>query len=363
MRRRATSIVVLGAIGLLACVACERETRGTNAAPEAAQERSAHAAEPPEAAPATGEGEGSQVLMDRELCEASAAVVVPGDRVWIADNELRDRLFVGRRPEALLGELERVEMPRSKDLGPRDIEALASDGDLLVVVGSHSRNKRCERKPKRQRIRLMTVDGGQLDHIATTETDLEGALASPEACRDTLLAPDSRGGDVLCTVLSAADLDADEDRCGTINIEGAILDGDALWLGLRAPLAKTEALLLAVSVDGLRDGMFQVVDWRRLALEDAGVRELTLDGDTVVGIAGPTLDRDVDHRVFTFGLDLLSSGTPGDSIVAELSVSVPPSSEALVRGAAGWVALIDGAQGDGDEAPCDSPSRQVRVAE
>ena len=42
-----------------------------------------------------------------------------------------------------------------QDLSTRDIEALAWHGDTLFVVGSHSRNKDCVRKPKRQRLRVL----------------------------------------------------------------------------------------------------------------------------------------------------------------------------------------------------------------
>ena len=108
------------------------------------------------------------------------------DRWLVADNEIADRLLRYDRALKPDGAL-KLEAPID------DIEALATDGAALWVVGSFSRKKSGKEAPERARI--LKVGSGLLPEMAWPGTIDPGAR----------------------------------------NVEGAALRDGQLWLGLRAP--------------------------------------------------------------------------------------------------------------------------------
>lgn len=120
------------------------------------------------------------------VCEASGLAWYQ-DHWIVADNEIKDRLFRYDAQMQPAGTL-MLEVPVD------DIEALATEGGALWVIGSHSRKKSGEAAPERARV--LKIGAG---------------LQQPPPLP-------SGGGD-------------------GINIEGAALRDGQLWLGLRAPAA------------------------------------------------------------------------------------------------------------------------------
>jgi competence protein ComEC len=83
-----------------------------------------------------------EFLAPRPLCEASAALAAPWDEdlVLVADNERDEQLYAFEIDDGELAAEEVLQMPARER--PNDVEALARLGQEVVVVGSHSRNRR-----------------------------------------------------------------------------------------------------------------------------------------------------------------------------------------------------------------------------
>ncbi len=300
---------------------------------------------------------GMAPLGSAPLCEPSAALTAPWDAeaILVADNEVHDTLFVFRRgPEGRLLDQRQLPMPGQ---GPRDVEALAALGRDLLVVGSNSRNKRCETKKKRARIRQLRweADTGRLAvvHQIEAQESWNASLLDETTCGRTLFTqPPPPGAREVCTTLVAAS--RTKEACHTQNIEGAAATPDGrIWLGLRSPLVggRAVAMRLVWPSDALR---FDAVSF--LDLGGDGVRELTVSGANVFILAGPPLDSTAEFGLWRAPVDSFADN-PSPAIVR----TVPTSSEGLLVRDEDFLTLIDGAEGDNAD-QCDLPGQQFRVA-
>lgn len=315
--------------------------------------------EPPLPSPAPETIE-THVLAPLPFCEASAALAAPWDEdvVLVADNERDAELYSFElAKDGTLKPGEVLQMP-AKDR-PRDVEALARLGDEVVAVGSQSRNKDCEVKPERQRLRRLgrRKDGTltETGFIDAAPTWAKAMKEGEKRCLSTLFtSPPPAGAATVCEALLAAERNASPERCETVNVEGAfgIGNGD-LWLGLRAPLAAGRAVLLRLAkAHKFRELRFDRVTL--LDLEQRGIRELALSGDRLYGLAGPELDADAPFALFRAALSAVVAG--GEPAVEVLRRDLPTSSEGLlVRGARAYV-LTDGDAGDKASLACQTPA-------
>jgi uncharacterized protein DUF3616 len=300
------------------------------------------------------------ILAPGPLCEASAALPAPWDEslVLVADNERDEKLYVFTVKDGKLVAKEVSQMPAKQR--PNDIEALARLGTEaeVVVVGSHSRNSRCEPKENRQRLRRLAMgpDGtlqatAFLDSAAAWKKAMEGG---GEPCVTTLFAsPAPAEAGRVCEALVAAEKKAASGGtgCEVLNIEGAFGTADGrLWLGLRAPLVDCHAVLLRL-VPGFAELRFDRV--ALLDLEGRGIRELALAGDQLIGIAGPMLDADEPFRLFRAAAPAVLAG--GKPPVEILRRDLPTSSEGLLLRDGRAYVLVDGDKGEGD-GPCKVPA-------
>ncbi len=359
----------LAAAALLLLAGCPSKTVKEKTRQRAPRAREAPTPKRPPAAPACTVGPG-EVLGSAPLCEASAARVAPWDpaTVLVADNEVHGRLFAfavdskGRltRPREL-----KIE---AGDHGPvKDIEALVPVGDRLLLVGSHSRNKRCCPKKKRRRMQLLAHRGGRLEVVQALKMGNDkwsGRMKSAAACASKLFTKSVDAHALVgkvCAALVAAD---ERGRCGckgpdcpgchTLNIEGAVAVSGRIWIGLRAPLVSGKAALLRLAPLGkrLRFDAAALLD-----LGGQGVRELAPGGARVWGIAGPPLDSPACFELWSLEAAGLRHGatlTPD-----KRRWPLPTSSEGLVVRGGKALVLVDGAEGDGGT--CAQPSRQYVV--
>lgn len=127
------------------------------------------------------------------LCEASAIVRAPWDPdvILVADNEEQGStsLYSFTWTDGRLEGMGELAMPGPNGERPNDIEALAAVGDALLVVGSHSRNKSCEEKSRRQRLRLFRWRGAEgLDAVVSLDGSetWDEARKSEAKCRKAL---------------------------------------------------------------------------------------------------------------------------------------------------------------------------------
>ena len=223
-------------------------------------------------APAHGEAFERHSLGGHPVCEASAAVLAacPGATtrcLFVGDNEERGHLFVYPLTAQGLDVKARRALPFTAllsdlDAGDRelsDIEALVALPDNgLLIVGSHSRNKRCKpRKSRRRLLGIQVADAGLQAH-----TDWSFEQAKKMTCKRLFGArrgklAGQRGR--VCDAIQTAETEATRAKkegskaacelAGALNVEGAVAVPTAtgtprVWLGLRTPLMGARAILL-----------------------------------------------------------------------------------------------------------------------
>jgi hypothetical protein len=289
--------------------------------------------------------------------------------VLVADNEISGGLFSFRRAGDSLVDQQTVPLPAG--LAPADIEALAVADGNLIVVGSMSRNKRCEVRLARQRILVMSweVSRQRLKPVRLIDCAeaWKKAATTVEGCLKALFTdPPPALAQEVCASIVLAEQEARPGTrdCRTLNVEGAVAvpaqspaGRERVWLGLRSPLVGSAAALLRLT-PGLDAFRFDAV--ALVGFNDLGIRELALAEGRLWGIAGPAGDRPGDpHSLWSLpaaslapGARLLPDGPP---------VALPASSEGMDFAGGSAIALIDGDYG-GDGAPaCLVPGRQITV--
>ena len=259
--------------------------------------------------------------------------------------QIRDTLFLGAdegtRIERLVATGEKefgehtsfdlaelIDLPDDAD-EEIDIEGLAASDDFLWVVGSHSL-KRKKVKPSdpadEQIARLATVTNrgnrfflarlpitsGENVHIDHTRT----AARLRGKRRRNQLTRALRSDPHLGAFLHIPGKD------NGFDVEGIAVSGTRVFLGLRGPVLRGYAVVLELRIvdDEKRDDRLQldelddVVLYRKhfLDLNGLGVRDLALDGDDLLVLAGPTMTLDGDAFVFRWK-DALHAGR--DSVV------------------------------------------------
>jgi len=309
-------------------------------------------------------------------CEPSAALVVscigqPGSCLLVGDNETADALFVYALAEGKpdVGSVRQIRLGSG---GVEDIESMAKlDDKTLLLLASHSRNSACEIRGSRRRLMLVS-DWGKAP-------PLQGSLSvTPELSAAALLGRNAASTPVLQAVGAAIDRaealadsaakQKDAFACeaaAAFNIEGTVaIPGPAgearVWVGLRSPLVKyagkTWAALLRLERPDVL-GFDQAV---LLDLGGRGVRELTLDGDWLWGIAGGPGDARNNSVLCKLRLGELQ---PDARLHPRIVRDLPESSEGLAFVGAGQaVVLIDGDRGKGRApARCRKPAAYLMV--
>jgi hypothetical protein len=300
---------------------------------------------------------GEPTLGQFPLCEASAALIIAcpngkGDCLLVGDNEQRNDLFVFNIQDGVIDPRSQkmLSMALSKDNELSDIEALAAlSSDTVLVVGSHSRNTKCEANKKRRRFMEVKLSGNRAEVLQSVQTRKiqcdrifgkipPGDALMRAACETIDQA--ERMAEKVEEALARHQISEEQakDQCNEItpfSAEGVVSvpaeDGVKIWIGLRAPLVsvhprhpelKNLALLLR-----LKDPTDYAFD--RVALLDLGgrgIRDLATTKGMVLLIAGPPGDRDEPFDLRRFPIEALQ-GT--DVIKPEFVQALPASSEGL----------------------------------
>jgi hypothetical protein len=274
-----------------------------------------------------------------ELRDSLSAAVFVGDSLWLASDEVTsverlssaDGKRFGNHKSFPLRDL--LDLPaQGQDFDQEiDIEGLDHQDSYLWLVGSHS--------IKRKKV---DNDGGPIDKkikkLAKTEIDgnrfllarvplIEGenpelarSVADPNNPQQTLqagqLAGDTRSN-ALSEALKRADDGHGDSHLGAFlpipgkdngfDIEGLAVSGDRIFMGLRGPVLRGWAVILEVSVtpgDPFRLKLKEIGPEGRqyrkhfLDLKGLGVRDLCVDGDDLLVLAGPTMNLDGPAVVF-----------------------------------------------------------------
>lgn len=278
---------------------------------------------------------------DKELRNGLSVALRMGDVLWLANDESLsiERLTLaaedsrgktsfarGHRQYALHDFLQLPLPPyeaEGKRINEADIEGLASDGDYLWLIGSHSlRRKRPDQgdgvRRAHKRLASVSADGNRylLARIPLVVQD-----GSPTLVRETgqkgkrrsaaLLRGDEHGNELTALL-------RDDEHFGPFlaipgkdngfDIEGIALAGKHVLLGLRGPVLRGWAAI--VEVAPVED---EEAGWLRLApvdedgamyrkhfldLDGLGIRDLCVQGKDVLILAGPTMDLDGPVTLF-----------------------------------------------------------------
>ncbi len=309
------------------------------------------------------------------VCEPSAALVVPcigkpGQCLLVGDNETADAVFLYSLGKERL-DVDAMQVIKLGESGPNDIESIARlDDKTLLFLGSHSRDRSCAIKDNRRRL-MRVRDWGQGPALETSLSQ------TPELSAAALLGSRATSSPVLKAVGEAIDqaeaqadraaMTKDESACeaaSAFNIEGAVAipgatGGSKVWIGLRSPLVsyggKTWAVLLRLErPDAL--GFDQGV---LLDLGGRGVRELTLAGDWLWGIAGGPGDAENNFVLWRVKLGDLQ---PDAQLHPQILRPLPNASEGLAFVGGQAMVLIDGDRGkDKSQARCRAPGAYLML--
>ncbi len=264
------------------------------------------------------------------ICDASAAVMLAGDTLLVAYDEL-NTLFAyplsGGRPTARFDLDELLDLPASDEI---DIEAAAHTGERIWWIGSHGLDSGANDAPNRRVLFATSVPSPDLQDLQL--------LVPPQDLTPVLL--DSP--EVRVMLNKAARRRAP--KAGGVNVEGlATTAKGGLLLGFRSPLSAADgmtgkAMIVSLLPDGER---FRVQSVSQLDLGDRGVRDLVSDGEGYVLIAGP-VNSAAGFTVY---------GWDGVSAQAEPLFEVTDlHAEALVNTGERWLLLSD----DGKQRRADS---------
>ena len=209
--------------------------------------------------------------------------------------------------------------------GEMDIEGLAIDGKALWVVGSHSL-KRDKPEPDEN------THEDALDELAEIDRDpnryflgrlpltrgtngecqiVEDIGPQDRKRRPACLKMKKKGGNKLTKILHrdrhlkpSVTLPCKENG---FDIEGLAVKNDRVFLGLRGPVLRGWAVIVELKLKRTKDGWLKPTKfpstgsrYRKhfLPLTGLGIRDLEVDGNQLLVLAGPTMDHDGSGMLF-----------------------------------------------------------------
>jgi hypothetical protein len=244
---------------------------------------------------------------EKPVAHDISAAAAAGATLFVAADEHATVEVLDRTADGGLGAHDWVRLAERFDLPDPDdeidIEGLAVEGDGLWIVGSHSltrkkpkagkpvdeeaiaRLAKLKDNPNRMFLgrlpiapagdgRWRVADGpGEMLRIRHGRTDLTRALAEDLHLERFLKLPAKENG---------------------LDVEGLVIDGGRVGLGLRGPVINGWALVLELRVERRRGELEMDGGLRKhwLDLGGLGIRDLKRRGDDVIVLSGPTMALD-----------------------------------------------------------------------
>lgn len=298
----------------------------------------------------------------KKIREDLSVAVVAGEHMWLASDETTsiERLsfdgaytFTGHKSFPLT---ELMDLPIDDEGEEIDIEGIAYEANYLWFVGSHSlKRKKVEEsdagadEEKIEKIARVTGKGNRylLARVPVSQSGPAGPQLVP-SCPDPAnpeqeltvarLSGDETGNELTEALkddphLGPFSLIPSKDN--GLDIEGLAISGGRIFLGLRSPVLRGWAIILEIEVEqaGASELTLKNIGqdgrpYRKhfLQLEGLGVRELCVDGEDLLILAGPSMEPDGPVYVFRWPG---GAKAPGESLVwrskLEQAVAVPYS--------------------------------------
>jgi hypothetical protein len=284
-----------------------------------------------------------------EISDSLSAVVVVGDCLWVASDEATgverlssaDGITFNEHKSFPLNDL--IDLPaQGTDFDQEiDIEGLDHHDSYLWLIGSHSiKRKKVEQEgtteKRMKRLAKTEIEGNRfiLARVPLVETEgvnqrLERSVADPNDPARTLKAGQLQG-DEKSNALVKAILQAEEGKGDPhfanfltipgkdngFDIEGLAVSGDRIFIGLRGPVLRGWAGILEVSLDESDSSRLTLREIGPLGrqyqkhfldLNGLGIRDLCIEGNDLLILAGPTMNLDGPVAVFRWRAALESS--------------------------------------------------------
>ena len=259
--------------------------------------------------------------------DLSAVTFTPQGHLWTASDETAGVERLSQIDSCIFGNHQQFSLAEFIDLpdpeGEIDIEGMDYADHYLWLVGSHStkRKKPKGKKPEKDLEKLTEVETEAnrylLARVPTVGGDLFKSCPHPENEQQTLTAawlPTTKtGGNSLTDALKtdphlgaflSMSLPSKENG---FDIEGLAVRGNTVFIGLRGPVLRGWAIILEIVTEATSSGSLglkpigakgQLYKKYFVDLGGLGIRELCLDGEDLIILAGPTMDLDGSLRIF-----------------------------------------------------------------
>lgn len=269
----------------------------------------------------------------KQIADSLSAVVVVGDDLWVASDETTsverlsstDGVTFNSHKSFPLKDF--IDLPvQDTDVDQEiDIEGLDHHGSYLWLVGSHSikrkKVKEGESTEKNfKRLATAEIKGNRflLARVPLLETDpdrklkagqLDGDVKSNALTEAIKQANNGKGDPHFASFLTIPGKD------NGFDIEGLAISGERIFIGLRGPVLRGWAGILEVSVAeadsrlNLREIGPEGRAYKKhfLDLNGLGVRDICVDEQDLLILAGPTMDLDGPVAVYRWREALESS--------------------------------------------------------
>ncbi|PSF38523.1 DUF3616 domain-containing protein [Aphanothece hegewaldii CCALA 016] len=250
--------------------------------------------------------------------QLSAAVFTEnGKYLWLAADEeiaierlekIDDKTYGNHQRFALQDLLDDFD-PKQKEV---DIEGLDYDGQYLWLIGSHSsKRKKAKENPISGKQLTVALDGnryllaripikdGKL--IKSTESEHSAVLKREPNSNEllTVLAQDPYLGEIIRSNLPGKD--------NGFDIEGFVIKNNKILIGLRGPVLRGIAILIEIELEEAQQGILTLktigtdekgYKLHFIDLNGLGIRELCMNENNLLILAGPTMSLDASMRLF-----------------------------------------------------------------
>ncbi|MBW4546778.1 MAG: DUF3616 domain-containing protein [Symplocastrum torsivum CPER-KK1] len=263
--------------------------------------------------------------------DLSAALLTPDKHLWVGSDETTtlerltfddDTYTFTNHQHIDLGQF--IELPAGKD-EEIDIEGLAYADYYLWVVGSHSwkRKKPKEDKKEQKNVeRLATVASEKnrylLARIPLVNGELFKSCPHPENPNEQLTAANLKFTERGNLLMDALDSDPHlhpfilaeiPSKDNGFDIEGILISREKVFIGMRGPVLRGWAIILELELELEANNpttlqLKEIGDVGKLykkhfvKLNGLGIRDLCVDGQDLLILAGPTMDLDGPVKLF-----------------------------------------------------------------
>lgn len=269
--------------------------------------------------------EHTQESNEEIISDLSAAALTPDGTLWVASDECIGVERLSPMEAAAFGHHRRFPFKHYIDLfnldDEIDIEGLDYSAPYLWFTGSHS-TKRKKAKGKSdvtdiERIETIKTDANRylIGRVPVINGELHRSYQAEESeqCLVAASLEKASTGNVLTDALQ------DDSHLGPfikfrlpskdngIDVEGLAASGERVFLGLRGPVLRGTAIILEIEVQESKPGTLalrsigpegQVYRKHFMDLNGLGVRDLCLQGEDLIILAGPTMQLEGVIRAF-----------------------------------------------------------------